>query len=126
METIRLITCNTIQEANIIKGRLINEGIPAFTTNENTTTLLPHLNGMLGAGSQVCIDKEFYNQAIDIINETKSSVHCCPFCGSANITYNLGAHKPKKLIAIILSILVSIPFGNIKSTSYCKDCHSEF
>lgn len=127
METIKLITCENLQKANIIKGRLINEGIEAFTTNENSATLLPHLNGMLGSGIQIYVNKESYDQAISIINEnTATDKVTCPYCGSENVVFNLGAHKTRKIVTIILSLLVFIPFGNIKNKSYCKNCKSEF
>jgi len=37
METICLISCYSVFEANVIKGKLESEGIECFLTNENKT-----------------------------------------------------------------------------------------
>jgi len=44
------MTIDSLAEAHMIKGRLLNEGIDCFLTNENITNLMPHYNNMLGSG----------------------------------------------------------------------------
>ncbi len=53
MSTVVLKTCNTPFEANLIKGMLENKDINCFLTNENFSNLMPHYNGIMGAGVQV-------------------------------------------------------------------------
>jgi hypothetical protein len=128
MQTIRLLTCDNIQEANLIKGRLENEGIPAIVTNENFTTLMPFYNGMLGAGVQVLVHEHDYQRASEllVLNTIDDSAIKCPNCSSSNIKFGLGVKKRNKIFMVLLSLLFFVPFGNIKSTYFCLDCRTEF
>ncbi|TLX76548.1 DUF2007 domain-containing protein [Labilibacter sediminis] len=126
-KTVKLITCNTSQEANIIKGRLSNEGIYAIITNENFTDLMPHFNGIMGAGVQILVNEDDYERAYELIQpEDNSKPITCPYCHSKNIKFGLGSRKKHIIFQVILSLLVAIPFGNIKATYYCKDCNNDF
>lgn len=128
MKTIKLTTCNSIQEANIIKGHLANEGIYSIITNENFTNLMPHYNGVMGAGVQILINESDYAQACNLIQQDRNSNSeiIYPFCNSKNVRFGLGSKKTHKIVQIILSLIMAIPLGNIKNTYYCIDCHSDF
>ncbi|MBN1116840.1 MAG: DUF2007 domain-containing protein [Bacteroidales bacterium] len=128
MNTRTLLICNNIQEAHILKGRLANEGIPALVANDNFTNLLPVYNGMLGAGIQILVYEEDWDKASKLlkINDFAESCKICPNCGSANIKFGIGRNSTIKFFGIILSLLAFIPFGNIRGSYYCKDCHTEF
>lgn len=128
METVRLLTCDNSQEAALIKGRLENEGVRCFTTNENFTTLMPNLNGMLGAGVQLMVFKYDYNRVYHLLElgNSKSDVIHCPNCNSSNVRFGLGHNKIGKIAAVILSVLAFVPFNNIKKNFSCSDCQSEF
>jgi hypothetical protein len=67
MKTITLTTCNDVVEANLIVGRLKNEGVYAFTTNENNTTIMPHYNNMFGAGVQIVVSQQDLQKAKEVI-----------------------------------------------------------
>jgi hypothetical protein len=72
MKVIRLMTCKTAFEANLIKGRLENEGIPSFLTGENFTTLMPNFLGSFGSGVQVMVfekDKEKADEVLKTIED---------------------------------------------------------
>ncbi len=58
MRFINLCTVDNSYEANFIKEDLEDNGIPCILTNENITTLMPHMNGILGSGVQVLVDKK--------------------------------------------------------------------
>lgn len=126
MAVIRLMTCNSAFEANLIKTRLIDEDIECFLTNENFTTLLPGTNGMLGAGVQVMIDEKDKERANAIIKPENSTITKCPNCGSENIVLGLGKKKVSKILFIFISVISTMPFNNIKRTYYCKDCKTDF
>ena len=128
MKTIQIVTCDNIQEANLIKGRLENEGIPAMVTNENFTTLMPFYNGMLGAGVQVLVFERDFQQASELLelNKKIDSTILCPWCNSSNIKLGLGTKKRNKIITVLLSLLFFMPFGNIKNNYYCLDCKTDF
>ncbi|NCA83982.1 MAG: DUF2007 domain-containing protein [Clostridia bacterium] len=126
MKTIRLTTCQNIQEAALIKGHLENEGIPCILTNQNITTLLPHFNNMLGSGVQVLVDENDLEKAASIIFPDQDEPLSCPFCNSTNIKYSLGSKKLSKMFFILISALHTIPINNISKTYHCADCNSDF
>jgi hypothetical protein len=126
MKYARLLTCKNPIEANIIKGRLENEGINCFLTNENFSNLMPHFNGMLGAGVQVMIKETDFDEAIELLELNVQNELVCPNCDSRNIKITLGKNKVKKIIAIALSLFSAVPFNNINSINRCADCKTEF
>lgn len=122
-----LTTCNNVMDANLIKGMLENNGIECFLVNENTTTLLPHFNGMLGSGVQVVVWNDDLATAAQLLNPTpQDQPVTCPNCHSTNVKLSLGKGRFKKIIAVIISILVMIPFGNIHYGYCCCKCGTEF
>ncbi|PLX25425.1 MAG: hypothetical protein C0599_00570 [Salinivirgaceae bacterium] len=63
MKTVRLVTCNTVQDAYEVKNRLEREEIQCILTNENITNILPHFNYMLGSGIQILVDEKDLEKA---------------------------------------------------------------
>lgn len=128
METIRLLTCDNNREASIIKGRLENEGIECFLTNENFSTLMPHFFGILGAGVQIVVNKTDYEKAVKLLDLDQSAQNelVCPNCKSTNIGFGLGRKKSGKITTILLSLLAGVPFNNINNRYYCRDCNADF
>lgn len=126
MKFIRLITCENPVEANILEGKLESEGIRCFLTHENFSNLMPHFTGILGAGVQVMIEEKDYEQAKKWIKTNSQNTTVCPHCNSKNIKTTLGEDKIKKVITILFSMLLAMPFNNIKSISVCADCKTEF
>ncbi|MCF8308660.1 MAG: DUF2007 domain-containing protein [Bacteroidales bacterium] len=68
-KTVRLMTCNSVPEAHMIKGRLNNMGIDCFLKNEESTNMLPMFNNMVGGGVQVMVFEKDLDQATEIINK---------------------------------------------------------
>ena len=128
MKTVNLITCGNTMEAHIIKGRLNNEGIECFLTNENFTNLMPMYNNMLGSGIQIVINEEDFLKASEIIKdklEPDNTKIVCPYCGSTEINLGIGKYKGLKILNIIIAFLMLIPIGNLKPNYYCKNCNEE-
>jgi len=71
-KTIRLMTCNTVPEAHMIKGRLENEGIDCFLKNEEATNMLPMFNNMAGGGVQIMVFEKDFERAEEIVNNDLS------------------------------------------------------
>ncbi len=113
-------------EANIVKGRLENEGIPCFVTNENFSNLMPHYNRILDSGVQLMIRQTDYQKAVEILELNKEKELLCPNCNSKNVGISLGKNWFKKIVVIFVSLLSVIPFNNISGNYLCKDCKSEF
>ncbi|MBK7213061.1 MAG: DUF2007 domain-containing protein [Bacteroidales bacterium] len=127
MSIIRLTTCASSIEANMLQGLLANEGIESFLTNENFTTLMPGFNGMLGSGVQVMIEETDFERASKLIQEEVQEDEIrCPECNSTNVSFGLGQNKYRKILAAFFSFLAGTPLGNIKSTHYCRDCMTDF
>lgn len=127
----RFVTVRTVDnsyQAHFIKNMLEDEGIDCIVTNENFTTLMPYLNGILGSGIQILVDKNDVEKAIQVIeSKVSKNVQVCPFCNSKNIRYGLGTkHKLKKIIAIIISLVVGSTFRHIQQTYFCSECKLEF
>lgn len=89
---------------------------------------MPNMNGILGSGIQVLVDKDDLNAAREILDKRKTSdIVVCPDCHSKNIKFGLGnAHKGKKILALILAIVIGSPIKHIQQTYYCEDCKREF
>ena len=128
MRYINLYTVDNSYEANFIKDNLADEGIECMLTNENFTTLMPHLNGMLGSGIQILVDKDDYDRAKQILDKRNNKeLQFCPNCNSTNIKYGLGTkHRLKKLLALGIALAIASPFRHIGQTYYCRDCKAEF
>jgi DNA-directed RNA polymerase subunit RPC12/RpoP len=126
MKSVRLLTCENPIEANIIKGRLENEGINCFLTNENFSNLMPHYNRILGAGVQIMISETDFEKAIELLEINVRKELVCPNCNSKNIKVSLGKNKAKKIFAVFLSLFSGVPFNNISSINRCADCKTEF
>lgn len=128
METIRLLTCDNNREASILKGRLENEGINCFLTNENFSSLMPHFFGILGAGVQIIVAKADFEKAVKLLKLNLPDQHelVCPKCKSTNIRFGLGRRKSGKIMTILLSLLAGVPFNNINNRYCCQDCDFSF
>ena len=128
MKTTRLITCDNLTEAYLIKGRLNNEGINCFLTNQNFTNLMPVYNNMLGAGVQIIVSENDLLKARQIINdklEPDNTELICPHCGSNKIGLGIGKHKGLKIFNMLIAVFALIPLGNLKPKYYCKKCKKE-
>jgi len=124
----RLITIDSLTEAHILKGRLLNEGIDCFLTNENFTNLMPLYNNMLGSGIQIFVNEEDFEKARVLLKdriEPDNLNLVCHNCGSKNIRLGIGKGKIFKFLNIIIAVLAVIPMGNLKPKYYCADCKSE-
>lgn len=128
MKTVTLITCDSTIEANLIQGRLKNEGIESFLTNENFSNLMPHYSNILGSGVQIMVWEADYAPARELIRdklEPQIQELVCPICGSHEIGLGVGRHKGTKFFQMLASILFLIPMGNLKPKYYCKKCRTE-
>ncbi len=128
MKTVRLMTIDNLAEAYTIKGRLLNEGIDCFLTNENFTNLMPLYNNMLGSGIQIIVNEKDNEKAREILKdkiEPNNLELVCPNCGSENIGLGLGKGKVFKVFNIIIALLSFFPIGNLKPKYYCKSCNTE-
>jgi len=126
MRTVNLLTCNNVQEASIIKGRLENEGIPCFLTNENITTIAPYLNGLMGSGTQIMVFEQDLETAIQLIRPTLTNVLKCPYCDSENVKFGFKKFRNIFSISLVIVFISTMLRGSIKGRYHCIDCHKDF
>lgn len=127
MDTILLTTCTNSIDANILKGMLESNDIECFLANENFTGLMPNYYGIMGSGVMIYINKTDEEKAKNLLSsQNHEDLVVCPHCGSTNITFGFGQNKFRKIMAIVCSILVWVPFGNVKASNFCNDCKNEF
>ncbi|MBR8534211.1 DUF2007 domain-containing protein [Carboxylicivirga sediminis] len=126
MKTIRLMTFESPVEANLVKGRLENEGIPCFVTNEHFSNLMPHYNRIMDSGVQLMIREIDYQKAVELLELNVEKELVCPQCHSTSIKMSLGKNWFKKLVLISVSLFSGVPFNNINVNYLCKNCQTEF
>jgi hypothetical protein len=127
MNYVTLCTVDNSYEANFIKDELGEEGILCMVMHETTSQIMPHLNGMLGAGVQVLVAVTDLPRAKEVVSLRSLMALSCPNCGSSNIEFGMGSqHRFKRLLMIAMSILAAVPFGNVKQLYHCSDCQAEF
>lgn len=105
------------------------EGIDSFITNEHTSTMLPHLYGMLGHGIQIMVREGDYEKAKEILTakQKENQIRTCPHCGSPHVGFGVkGKKRLGDRLLILLSLIVAVPMGNIRNKYYCKDCGEDF
>lgn len=128
MNIVRLLTCDNAIEAHLIKGRLNNEGIDCYITNENIATLKPAYNDLLGFGVEIMIKEDDLVRACELLTdkfEPEKPITICPFCGSNRIGIGYVKNKIFMYLRILLAMFLVRPLGNVNTKYYCKQCKKE-
>ncbi|MHA4895480.1 putative signal transducing protein [Pedobacter sp. PWIIR3] len=121
-------------EANIVKTRLIDEGIHCFLSDENMITVNPLYNQALGGVKLHIFEKDTelvrsilqdYDVALNV-EELDYGIEICPKCGSNNVGYVQSAdNKPGILAALSVLFGMLFPFRATK-VYHCFNCENEF
>ncbi len=67
MQFIPIRTFDTYINANLLQGRLENEGIICYLQNEFSVTIDPFLTNAIG-GIQLCVNKDQIERALELVN----------------------------------------------------------
>ena len=128
MEFVELDAYTNYMEANIILGRLQEEGIECWLKDENTSTIMPIWNQATG-GIRLMVAKGDVKRTRQLLNQfrnEKKEKLCCPYCGSSNIEL---VSTPRKAINW-LSALTTFFLGDyamaVEKTYHCFNCSKEF
>lgn len=132
MKTIRY--CNDPFEAQVIRGRLEDAGIPACVINENINTVLPYVTAMPDMRVQVVVAEADVERALSLLSESgekEVALPVCPQCGSEDVAYGFWGGKSgwKKLLSVFalpFAALMGNPVGNLQNHYYCRRCRCEF
>lgn len=128
MKTITIRTCENIQEAYILKGKLENEGVNSFIKNENYFYIKPNPNNIYAYGPQLVINEKDLKQAREILGDKlveEKEITICPRCGSNNIGLGRNRNVIVRFFVVLMSVLLLIPFGRKKPKLYCRECKTE-
>lgn len=112
LEEIRFISFNDLTKAHMIKGKLLDNSIYCYLTNELTNQIAPHYS-RLNVGIDLFIRKQDIDNAIKILAENGEQ-HLlelagwifCPHCQSVNVT---SQQSPKNGLLTLLKTLFFIP-----------------
>ncbi len=128
MRYVRLATVEDVYQAHTVEHALEEEGIRCIVAHENTTTMIPVLNGIMGAGIEIRVLEVDFLAANAILEKLKKEdVLKCPECGSQNLDYGVGTKST--LLRIFGSAAVMSVFGLAGKSAFvykCRDCGTEF
>src|SRR5687767_15699143 len=94
-------------DANIVMGRLQEEGIHCWLRDENTVTIDPILTNAVG-GIKLMVAKTQAERARELLGEfdkqRKASI-ICPKCGSDNVEFVTTPRKASNWLGVLFGVL---------------------
>jgi hypothetical protein len=115
-------------DANIIMGRLEEEGINCWLKDENTVTINPILTNAVG-GIKLMVPESQAQRAFELLrqfkNEQSASLKCLR-CGSANVDFVSTPRKASNWISAIFGFLFASYAMPVDKVYHCFDCGYEF
>jgi predicted RNA-binding Zn-ribbon protein involved in translation (DUF1610 family) len=119
---------NNYIDANIIMGRLEEEGINCWLKDENTVTIDPILTNAVG-GIKLMVPESQAERTFELLRQFRSEQQSklkCPRCGSSNIEFVTTPRKASNWIGAIIGFLfMSLALSGDK-VYHCFDCGFEF
>ena len=119
---------NNYIDANIMMGRLQEEGINCWLKDEITVTVDPILTNAIG-GIKLMVPDSQVERAFSLLKEYRSEIQAkikCPRCGSANVEYITTPRKASNWIGVLFGFLfTSYALSNDK-VYHCFECGNEF
>jgi DNA-directed RNA polymerase subunit RPC12/RpoP len=115
-------------DANIILGRLQNDGLNCWLMDENTVTINPVWTNAIG-GIKLMVAQEDAKNAMELLNKYKTDIKqkiVCPVCGSHNIELISTNRKPGNWISVFVGFLFMNFAPPIEKAYHCFDCKHEF
>jgi predicted RNA-binding Zn-ribbon protein involved in translation (DUF1610 family) len=115
-------------DANIIMGRLEEEGINCWLKDENTVTIDPILTNAVG-GIKLMVPESQADRAFDLLRQfrTEQQSHLkCPRCGSSNIDLVTTPRKASNWLGVIIGLLFTNYALSTDKVYHCFECGFEF
>jgi DNA-directed RNA polymerase subunit RPC12/RpoP len=119
---------NNYIDANIIMGRLEEEGINCWLKDENTVTIDPILTNAVG-GIKLMVPESQAERAFELLKQFRSqqqSVLKCPRCGSANVEFVTTPRKASNWFGVIIGFLFTNYALSADKVYHCFACGFEF
>ena len=115
-------------EANIIVGRLEEEGIDCWLLDENTVTTAPFFGNAIGGIKLVVADADVA-KAKDLLIEfdkEKKQFTPCPKCGSTNVEFVTTPRKASNWFWAMFGFLFGDYAMSYDKVYHCFNCKNEF
>ena len=119
-------------EAQIVKGRLEDDGIPVFLSDNFTIDTDPLVSNAIG-GVKVKVYKEDEQRALETLKEISkystddhgNAIHC-PNCDSTRIEYFSNVKDVKSLIHFLFGFFISGLPWYVRHQYQCEECSLKF
>ncbi len=124
-------------EANIIKAKLEDAGIPCFLTDENVATIQPLFNQAIGGVKLNVFEKDVEQinvlladdlalEVPEIETVQDEDIVVCENCGSTNVSYGVATKNKHSWWVAVLSILLMVYPFKVNKCYHCYKCGHEF
>jgi DNA-directed RNA polymerase subunit RPC12/RpoP len=128
MDFVPVIAFNDYIEANLILGRLQNEGINCWLKDENAATIAPFLSNAIG-GIKLMVAASQEERVFRLLKEFRQqqqSLRSCPRCGSNNTEHVSTPRKASTWLGALFGLLFTSHAVVSESVYHCFDCGKEF
>lgn len=124
-------------EANIIKAKLEDSGIPCFLTDENVATIQPLFNQAIGGVKLNVFEKDVDQINVLLMDDVALEVPeietekvengvICEKCNSTNVSYGIATKNKHSWWVAVLSILLMVYPFKVNRCYHCYKCGHEF
>ena len=115
-------------DANIILGRMQEDGIDCWLKDENIVTIDPILTNAVGGIKLMVAENERMKalQWLWEINKEKKAMLSCPKCNSHNLEYVTTPRKAGNWFSVLFFGLFASYAPPIEQVYHCFDCGTEF
>jgi len=115
-------------DANIILGRLQEEGINCWLKDENTVTIDPILTNAVG-GIKLMVPESQAERTFQLLKqfrEDQKSILKCARCGSSNVELVTTPRKASNWLGVVFGFLSMTLALSGDKVYHCFDCGFEF
>jgi Zn finger protein HypA/HybF involved in hydrogenase expression len=128
MKFILVQTYNNYIDANIVMGRLEEEGINCWLQDENTVTITPMFTNAIG-GIKLMVAEPHLQRATELLRQfskAQKEQTPCPKCGSTNVEFVSTPRKASNWIGAIFGFLFGDYALAVDKVYHCFNCGNEF
>ena len=115
-------------DANIMLGRMQEDGIDCWLKDENIVTIDPILTNAVGGIKLMVAENERMKalQWLWEINKEKKATISCPKCNSHNLEYVSTPRKPGNWLSVLIGVFITSFAPPVEQVYHCFDCGTEF
>ena len=128
MKFILLQTYNNYIDANIIKGRLEEEGIDCWLRDENTVTITPMFSNAVG-GIKLMVAEPHAQRAVELMQQyarEQKAQTPCPKCGSTDVEFVSTPRKASNWFGAFFGFILGDYALAVDKVYHCFNCGNEF